>query len=103
MQQIINNTATKQAFIRDLIAGAHSQRATGINLDWETGFPYEIINPFMTELAQALHAATPPLQLSYDASSTPYSLSPTETCHRPDLAPLDRWISMQVSAVPCDR
>ena len=95
IQQMINNTASKAAFIGDLIKGAHAQQATGVNLDWETGFPYGIINPFMRELADAMHAAQPPLKLSYDASSSPYSLGTTRVCHNPTLAPLDRWISMQ--------
>ena len=49
----------------------------------------------MRELADAMHAAQPPLKLSYDASSSPYSLDATQVCHDPTLAPLDRWISMQ--------
>jgi hypothetical protein len=33
------------------------------------GFPFGIINPFLTELAEAMHNATPPLGISYDAGS----------------------------------
>ena len=31
IQQMVNNTASRQAFIRDLIAGAHSLQATGVS------------------------------------------------------------------------
>ena len=44
-------------------------QATGVNFDWETGFPFGIINPFLTELAEAMHNATPPLKLSYDGTT----------------------------------
>jgi hypothetical protein len=95
VQQMVNNTAAKNTFIADMIKGLHAQRATGVNFDWETGFTLGIINPFLTELADALHAATPPLKISYDCSSTPLSLNPRLVCHNQQLAPLDRWVSMQ--------
>jgi hypothetical protein len=60
---MINNTKSKQAFIYDLIIGLHAQQATGVNFDFETGFTYGIINPFMVALTEALHAATPPLKV----------------------------------------
>lgn len=31
VQQMVNNTASRQAFIRDLIAGAHRLQATGVS------------------------------------------------------------------------
>ena len=67
--QMVNSTSSRSAFITDLINSAHRLQATGINFDWETGFPFGIINPFLTELTDAMHNATPPLQLSYDAGS----------------------------------
>ena len=106
IQQIINNTASKAAFIHDLIAGAHAQQATGVNFDWETGFPFGVLNPFLTELAQAMHSATPPLGLSFDAGSlnpegttvpwcTPTAGGGPSGVDGGKLAPLDRWITMQ--------
>jgi hypothetical protein len=50
IQQMVNNTASREAFIHDLIAGAHRLNATGVNFDWETGATQTpFLEPFCTE------------------------------------------------------
>merc|ERR1719162_1492325 len=41
--------------------------------------------PLLSELAKALHSATPPIGISWDGGNTPFG-SP--------VAPIDRWVSM---------
>lgn len=97
---LVDNLTATDAFIEDAVRAAHAQNATGYNFDIEC-FPGVIgTNPgdlsknyrrFLQRFAEAMHAATPPLQVSYDG------LPPDSHGVRHPIAPaapMDRWISM---------
>ena len=79
-----NDTAVAQ-FVADAIAVAHKQSLTGFNLDIETqGVDFAKMRSFLQKLGAGLHAATPPIKLSYDAGNTPVA----------GVTDMDRWVSM---------
>jgi len=81
-----NDTAIAQ-FIADAISIAHEQQLTGFNFDVETS--PDLINDtkwsaFLQKFGATLHAASPPIQISYDGGNLPV----------PGVEAMDRWISM---------
>ncbi len=88
LNALLNDDAAIDKFIADAIAIAHKQRLTGFNWDLEpTGTPTmdrAKLAPFLQKLGAALHAATPPVLVSYDAGNTPVD----------GVKDMDRWISM---------
>lgn len=81
---LANDSAIRQ-FITDAIAIAHKQQLTGFNFDIEVqGADLPKLSAFVQTFGAALHAATPPIKVSFDAGNTPL----------PNVYDMDRWVSM---------
>lgn len=100
LNDLVDSPKATDVFIQDAIAAAHANNASGYNFDIEC-FPGVVgkaagdLSPnypaFLKRFAHAMHAATPPIAVSYDG------LPPDSAGVRHPIAPeapMDRWISM---------
>jgi hypothetical protein len=94
LDALLNSPAAVERFAKDAVAFLHKENLTGINFDLEPSntppVPAEKLGSFLSSFADALHAADPPLRVSYD-----------QFTRKPDgaaSADLDRWISMATYA-----
>ena len=87
LNKLYNNGTAVEQFIADAVAIAHKQSLTGFNLDLETqGVDMTKAAAFLQKLGSGLHAASPPIKLSYDAGNTPVA----------GVTAMDRWVSMGI-------
>ena len=78
LNTLYNNDTAVDQFVADAIVVAH-------NLDLETqGVDMAKLTIFIQKLGNGLHAATPPIKISYDAGNTPVA----------GVMAMDRWVSM---------
>jgi len=87
LNKLYNNDTAVEQFVADAVAIAHKQSLTGFNLDLETqGVDMTKAAAFLQKLGSGLHAASPPIKLSYDAGNTPVA----------GVTAMDRWVSMGI-------
>ena len=88
LNRLLNDDDAAAKFIADAIAIAHKQKLTGFNWDLEANGQPAVdsakLGPFLQKFGAALHAATPPVEISYDAGNSPIA----------GVQDMDRWVSM---------
>ena len=85
LNKLLDNDTAVDRFVADAIAVAHRQSLAGFNFDLETqGVDQGRLGGFLQKFGAGLHAASPPIKVSYDAGGTPIG----------GVNDMDRWVSM---------